>query len=85
LLDNILASDRLEAYVDSVIDKLQDSQPHVKLLGHLIATSLIKKLSGVDQVEIARKILSLMRIDELSGIDDTSQEYLTLNVREIFS
>jgi U3 small nucleolar RNA-associated protein 10 len=82
LLDNIIASDRLEAYVDSVISKLQDSQPHVKLLGHLIATSLIKKLSGVDQVEIARKILSLMRIDELSGIDDTSQEYLTLDVRE---
>lgn len=82
LLDNIIASDRLEVYVDSVISKLQDSQPHVKLLGHLIATSLINKLSGVDQVEIACKVLSLMRIDELSGIDDTSQEYLTLNVRE---
>ncbi len=80
--ENIINSDRLIIDADSVIEKLSDSRPHVKLLSHLIALSLIKTLSGEYQIELAQKVLSLMNLDELAGIDDLSQEHLTLNVSD---
>lgn len=80
--ENITSSDSFLSRVDSVINKLRDSHPYVKLMGHLIALSLIKILSGERQIEVAQKVLALMNLDELSGIDDLSQEHLTLNVRK---
>ncbi|KAF8966928.1 armadillo-type protein [Flammula alnicola] len=79
IAENIMSSDRFSAHLDSVISKLQDCHPYVKLMGYLIALALIKKLSGGHQIEIAHKILGVMAIDQLSGIDDMSQEHLTLD------
>ena len=81
--ENIIDSDRSIINANSVVKKLSDSRPHVKLLSHLIALSLIKTLSGEHQIELAQKVLSLMNLDELAGIDDLSQEHLTLNVSDL--
>ena len=78
--DNILVSDRLPIYLDSLIGKLEDARPHVELLGYLIALSLIKKSSGQSQIEMARKFLDVLGLDELPDIDDLSQDHLTLEV-----
>jgi len=78
--DNILVSDRLPIYLDSLIGKLEDARPHVELLGYLIALSLIKKSSGQSQMEMARKFLNILGLDELPDIDDLSQDHLTLQV-----
>ncbi|KJA17838.1 hypothetical protein HYPSUDRAFT_191636 [Hypholoma sublateritium FD-334 SS-4] len=79
IAQNIIGSEHFTINVDSVIGKLSDSRSYVKLLSHLIALSLIKTLSGESQIEVAQRVLSLMNLDELAGIDDLSQEHLTLN------
>ncbi|KAF9480276.1 hypothetical protein BDN70DRAFT_905831 [Pholiota conissans] len=79
IADNILGCNRSSVHVDSVLSKLQDSQPHVKLMSYLITLSLLKNTSGLHQTEIAHKTLNFLKIDEFSGIDDMSQEHLTLN------
>jgi U3 small nucleolar RNA-associated protein 10 len=75
--DSILISDRLPIYLDSLVGKLEDARPHVKLMGYLIALSLIKKSSGKPQIEMARRFMDVMGLDKLPNIDDLSQDHLT--------
>ena len=82
--DNILISDRLPIYLDSLVGKLEDARPHVKLLGYLIALSLVKKSSGKPQIEMARRFMDVMGLNELPDIDDLSQDHLTLEVNFFF-
>jgi hypothetical protein len=53
-------------------------------MGYLIALSLIKKSSGEPQIELARRFMDVMGLDELPDIDDLSQDHLTLEVHFFF-
>jgi U3 small nucleolar RNA-associated protein 10 len=56
------------------VSKLTDPNPYISLMSHLIALGLIRKLSGDHQVEVAHRIVDVMKLEQLSGIDDLSQE-----------
>ena len=56
------------------MSKLTDSNPYISLMSHLIALGLIRKLSGEHQLEVAQKIIDTMNLEQLSGIDASSQE-----------
>ena len=60
--------------------KLRDDNSHVRLFGYLIGLELLKKTSGHQQVDIGEQILSCLGVDELAGVDDLSQEHLSLEV-----
>lgn len=78
-----MKSDHFTEHLETLISKLTDSHPHIKLMGYLVATALVKQLSGDRQVDVAHQILATMNLNELSGIDDSSQEHLALGVRSI--
>lgn len=59
---------------------MTDSNPYVSLLSHLIALGLVRKLSGEHQLEVAHTIVDAMKLEQLSGIDDLSQEQNPLEV-----
>jgi len=65
------------------MSKLTDFNPHISLMSHLIALGLIKKLSGEHQLEVAHAIVDAMKLEQLSGIDDLSQEQNTLEVSSV--
>ena len=54
-------------------------------MGYLIALSLVKKSSGKPQIEMARRFMDVMGLDELPNIDDLSQDHLTLEVNLFFA
>lgn len=49
-------------------------------MSHLIALGLIRKLSGEHQLEVAHTIVDVMKLEQLSGIDDLSPEENMLEV-----
>ena len=49
-------------------------------MGYLIALALIKKLSGEHQLEFSHTIVNAMKLEQLSGMDDLSQEQNTIEV-----
>ncbi|KDR78387.1 hypothetical protein GALMADRAFT_245550 [Galerina marginata CBS 339.88] len=79
---NIINSSRFSVHLDTLLSKLRGAFPHVQLMGYLITLSLVRKLSGERQVEVAQKIMGIMALKELSGIADDSQEHLALNSPE---
>lgn len=78
--ENIVQSNRSAEYLDILLTKLQDSRPHVKLMAYLVSISATRKLAGDGQTAFAQKLLDAMDINEISGIDDNSQEHLALSV-----
>ena len=80
LAENILSSDRFPIHINTLMSKLTDSNPYVSLLSHLIALGLIRKMSGEHQLEVAHKIIEIMKLEQLSGIDALSQEESTHEV-----
>ena len=79
-LENIINSKNVVSYIDSVMIKLRDDNSHVRLFGYLIGQELLKKTSGHQQVDIGEHILSCLGVEELAGVDDLSQEHLSLEV-----
>ena len=78
--ENIVNSKNVTSYIDSVMIKLRDDNSHVRLFGYLIGLELLKKTSGHQQVDIGEQVLSCLGVDELAGVDDLSQEHLSLEV-----
>ena len=78
--ENIISSNNVAANVEAVAIKMRDVNSHVRLFGYLIALELIKKSSGHQQVGIGEQIQSCLGVDELAGVDDLSQEHLSLEV-----
>ncbi|KAF9451337.1 hypothetical protein P691DRAFT_663457 [Macrolepiota fuliginosa MF-IS2] len=67
---NILMSNQLIDLLPVLLSKIGSSNPHTRTLGYLVAKTLLNKLSGEHQVDIARRILAVMRLEEISGIED---------------
>ncbi|KAF8064012.1 hypothetical protein FPV67DRAFT_198389 [Lyophyllum atratum] len=67
---NILKSNIYSVHLETLVAKLQDSNPHVKVLSYLITRALLGQLSGEHQVEAARKVLDVISVEELAGMED---------------
>jgi U3 small nucleolar RNA-associated protein 10 len=78
--ENIIHSNNVSANLEAVTTKLCDDNPHVRLLGHLIALALLNKSPRHLQVDIGEQILACMGVADLTGVDDLSQEHLALEV-----
>ncbi|KAF8999772.1 hypothetical protein BDQ17DRAFT_1360346 [Cyathus striatus] len=76
---NILKSNTFKAQVDHLILKLYAENPHSRSLGYLIARSLISQLSGEHQIDVADRVLAVMKLDSISGIEDISAEKDTMD------
>ncbi|PPQ90282.1 hypothetical protein CVT25_013107 [Psilocybe cyanescens] len=79
---NIMKSVHFSEHFEALLGKLKDSHSHVKLMGYLVALALVKKLSGDRQIDVAHEIIATIDLNELSGVDDSSQEHLALGSAE---
>lgn len=80
---NIIKSVHFSEHFEALLGKLKDSHPHVKLMGYLVALALVKKLSKDRQIDVAHEIIATINLNELSGVDDSSQEHLALGVSNV--
>ncbi|KAG6902641.1 hypothetical protein C0995_013766 [Termitomyces sp. Mi166 len=71
---NILKSNHYQAHLEALIAKLKDGNPHTRVLGYLIARALLTELSGEHQVEAGHRILDMINVAELDGMEDLPQE-----------
>lgn len=57
---------------------------YVKLLAYVVVLVLLRKVEGERKVEVAEKIMCTLRLADgengIEGVDDLSQEHLTLEV-----
>ncbi|KAG5644278.1 hypothetical protein DXG03_008763 [Asterophora parasitica] len=67
---NILKSNGFSDHFETLVVKLQDPNPHVKVLGYLVTRVLLGQLSGEHQVEAAHRTLEAIGTEELSGMED---------------
>lgn len=85
-LENILMSNNYAAHFDALVVKLQDINPHSKVLSYLITRALLGQLSGEHQLEAAHRVLDVAGIEDLpSGGDNLFDvrhiTFLELDVR----
>ncbi|KAF9526013.1 hypothetical protein CPB83DRAFT_877003 [Crepidotus variabilis] len=78
LAENIVKSAHFSKHCDFIILQLQHDIAHVKLMAYLIMLAVIKNTSGVRQLELATQVIDTMAMEQLSGVDDFSQEHLAL-------
>ncbi|KAG6888637.1 hypothetical protein C0992_007989 [Termitomyces sp. T32_za158] len=67
---NILKSDHYQNHLEALIAKLKDGNLHTRVLGYLIARALLIQLSGEHQVEAGHRVLDVIDIAELHGMED---------------
>ncbi|KAG6822289.1 hypothetical protein H0H92_014415, partial [Tricholoma furcatifolium] len=67
---NILKSNNYAAHLETLITKLKDENSHTKALGYLIAYALLSQLSGEHQIEAGHKVLDVIDVAELDGMED---------------
>lgn len=79
IAENIMRSNTCSVHQEALIKKLQDLNPHVKVMGYLIAGALLGLLSGSHQLAAACKVLQVMNFEELRGIDDMPENETLLN------
>lgn len=72
---NILISNRLFELLPALISKIESTNPHTRALGYLIAKALLGMLSGQDQTDVARRVLEVTQLEEISGIEDLPAEH----------
>ncbi|KAG5718058.1 U3 small nucleolar RNA-associated protein 10, partial [Termitomyces sp. T112] len=71
---NILKSSHYQAHLQALIAKLKDANPHTRVLGYLIARALLTELSGEHQVEAGHRVIDVIDVSELHGMEDFPQE-----------
>ena len=79
-IENIVKSNTFSVHFEALTSKLQDLNPHVKVMSYLIAGALLGLLSGSHQLAAACKVLQVMNIEELQGIEDMPEDETLLNV-----
>jgi len=67
LAGNILISNNFSTHFDSLLEKLGDTDTHVRLFGSLIMRALLCCLSGRNQTDAAYKVLQALNLDQLDG------------------
>jgi U3 small nucleolar RNA-associated protein 10 len=65
-----MASANYAQHLTSVLEKMQDADPHTRALAHLVARALLGRLSGEKQIDAARKMLDAMHLETLDGMED---------------
>jgi U3 small nucleolar RNA-associated protein 10 len=56
-------------YLDFLLRKLQDQNCFSRTLGYLVTRALLSRLSGEHQIDAAHRVLGVMDIDTLDGMD----------------
>lgn len=86
--ENILRSNHYAVYLDTLIAKLGDPNPHVKVFSYLIMHFLLEQLSGEHQINAARRVLDATDFEELNGVEDlaqTNENLLEVKTNLLFS
>ncbi|KAG6868786.1 hypothetical protein C0993_010713 [Termitomyces sp. T159_Od127] len=71
---NILKSNQYQTHLEALIVKLKDSNPHTRVLGYLVARALLMELSGEHQVDAGHRVLAIIDVTELHGMEDFPQD-----------
>ncbi|KAG6909155.1 hypothetical protein DXG01_001782 [Tephrocybe rancida] len=71
---NILKSNNYSTHLETLIAKLKDDNSHTRVLGYLIARALLTQLSGEHQVEAGHRVLDVIDVAELEGMEGFPQE-----------
>lgn len=72
--ENILKSNRLFELLPIFLSRLESVDPHTRALGYFVANALLSKLSGEHQVDVASRVLEVVKLEEISGVEDLSAE-----------
>jgi U3 small nucleolar RNA-associated protein 10 len=79
-IENTLVSNKHAKLPESLLLKLSDPDPHARNLAYLVTRALLGVLSGENQIDAAQRVLDVMAITTLEGMDgfakgaDTLQE-----------
>lgn len=65
-----MISNNFPVYLKQLLPKLRDVNPHVRVLGYLVANALLGQLSGDQQIDAANRMLDVMKSENLSSTDD---------------
>ncbi|KAF6750908.1 armadillo-type protein [Ephemerocybe angulata] len=72
--DNTLRSDRFEAHLVTLVGTLQAENSHSRAFGFLVMRSLLERMSGAHQVEVANKALDALDLEQLPSLDDLAAD-----------
>ncbi|KAJ3564821.1 hypothetical protein NP233_g8044 [Leucocoprinus birnbaumii] len=75
IAQNILMSNQLFELLPILLSYVGSTDPYTRALGYLVAKALLSKLSGQHQVDLARKVLDIMKVEVIGGIEDLPAEH----------
>ncbi|KAF7321073.1 U3 small nucleolar RNA-associated protein 10 [Mycena chlorophos] len=79
LAENIMASNQFSAHLNAFVRKLQDSDPHVRVLAFLVVRALLVRLEGRHQIDAANQALEALNVQQLPEVDDSKLAGQTLD------
>ncbi|KAF7297329.1 U3 small nucleolar RNA-associated protein 10 [Mycena indigotica] len=83
LAENIIASNHFSTHLNALTRKLQDSDPHVRVLAYLIVRELLPRLEGKHQIDAANQVIEAINVQKLPELDESKlqgqsiEEYLS--------
>jgi U3 small nucleolar RNA-associated protein 10 len=69
LTENIMVSNNYRAHLDGLLAKLHEENTYSRVFGHLITRAFLGRLSGEHQVDAADRVLQVMGLEQLAGME----------------
>lgn len=73
-----MKSNHFPVYLEQLLQKLENEDAHIRVLGYLVTNALLAQLSGDHQIDVAIKILDVIKTRKLSSIDNIPLEKLDI-------
>ncbi|KAI0790983.1 hypothetical protein C8Q75DRAFT_805854 [Abortiporus biennis] len=83
IAENIVTSDNFQSHINTLLPKIQDKDPHIRTLASLVSRSLLSKLSGEHQLDVAHRVLKTMALHDLENIGEFLHE--AKNIQEFLN
>jgi len=64
-----MMSNNYRAHLDGLLAKLEDENAHSRIFGYLVTRALLGRLSGEHQIDAAGRVLQVMGLEQLAGIE----------------
>ncbi|ESK96722.1 u3 small nucleolar RNA-associated protein 10 [Moniliophthora roreri MCA 2997] len=74
IAENILSSNDFTEHLEKLVQKLNNSNPHVRVFSYLIAKAFIGRLSGEHQIDAARRVLATLNEEQIMSIDESADD-----------
>jgi len=70
IAENVLSSNNYSTQFETLLRKLVDPNSFSRTTGYLVMRALLGRLSGEHQIDAAHRVLEVMNLEDLNGLDD---------------